>query len=109
MTTVARPTTLESIPSATIQAIRWVGRTVTYRDAQYRVHSVEGYDFYAFESANGGVTVDLSMSPCGIKRNPVAMIIPAGHKIGDGFGREVYTSELRTGVCLTKPGDSVWH
>ena len=108
MTTSAQRS-VTGITPATIDAIRHVGRTVTYQDAQYIVHSVEGYDWYAFQSALGGINIDFNMPPAPWYREPHTLIIPTDSKIGDGLGREVDLSRLSLGVCLTKPGDSVWH
>lgn len=103
--------TIESIPTQTIKSVALVGRTVTFCDQQWKVYSVEGYDYYAFQSAtdSDSITCDFAMTPSEWKREPVAMILPVGAKIGEGLGKEVPVKWLKLGVCLTKQGDSVWH
>lgn len=96
-------TTVQGIAPATVKAIGMVGRVVTYGNDQYKIHSVEGRDFYAFLDGET-ITVDFSMTEASWIKDPVAMIIPAGHKIGDGYATEVplWSPFLRPGVCLTK-------
>lgn len=93
---------------ATLSAIAQVGHVVTV-DAhtfgaipwQAVVHSVEGVDWYAFDD-NGLTTVDCAMSPAHWITEPRAMVVPMGHKIGDGWGVEVNLARLSRGVCLSK-------
>lgn len=103
--------TVEAIPAQTLKSIALVGRVVTYASQQWQVHSVEGYDYYAFPSATGkdAVTCDFAMTPSEWRREPVAVILPVGAKIGEGLSKEVPVKYLKLGVCLVKPGDSVWH
>lgn len=103
--------TLEGIPARTIREVAMVGTVVTYAGTQWVVYSVEGYDYYAFQSAadRNEITCDLAMTPAEWKRDTVAMLLPMGAKIGEGLGKEVPVRYLRRGVTLTKQGDSVWH
>lgn len=94
-------TTVEFAP-ATVAAIAHVGAVVTFANAQFTVHSVEGTDWYAFLDDHGTITVDASMPNAYWISEPRAMIVPAGHKVGDGFGKEVHLSQVRRGVCLAK-------
>lgn len=101
-------TTVE-LDVAMVKAIGMVGRTVTWRDAQYRIHSVEGPTWYAFESAPGVTTVDGGMTPASWISEPIAMILPAGTKIEEGLGVDgVLVSDLERGVCLSKCQASTW-
>lgn len=103
--------TVEAIPAPTLKSIALVGRVVTYAARQWQVHSVEGYDYYAFPAAAGSdtVTCDFAMTPSEWRREPVAVILPVGSKIGEGLSKEVPVKYLKLGVCLVKPGDSAWH
>ncbi|HKZ21145.1 MAG TPA: hypothetical protein VJQ57_13675 [Acidimicrobiia bacterium] len=107
---ITGPTTVESVDPTTLKAVALTGRVVTYRDTQYRVHCVEGSDYYAFVSDydTGAITIDFYAKPLGI-REPVATIVPAWSRFGDGFAETVPVARLTPGVCLIKFGDSVWH
>lgn len=102
--------TVEAIPAQTLKSIALVGRVVTFCDQQWQVYSVEGYDYYAFPSATGSdtVTCDFAMTPSEWKREPVAVILPVGAKIGEGLSKEVPVKYLKLGVCLTKQTDTAW-
>lgn len=94
-----------------IDAIRMVGRTVTWNDQQYKIYSVEGSDFYAFGSKTPGddtLTIDFDMTRCW-RPDVYAFLLPAGCAIGEGYGTEVPLSWVTPGVCLVKQGTSVWH
>jgi hypothetical protein len=65
-----------------------VGRTVTYRDQPWKIHSVEGVTWYAFQDGDV-VKIDQGMSPGSWLRVPRVMIHPVGTKIGEGFGMEI--------------------
>ena len=94
-----------------IDAARMVGKIVTYRDRQYKVHSVEGPDYYAFGSKIVGddtITIDFDMAG-GWRPDTYAYIIPCELHDGDGWGTEVPVGWLKPGVCLVKQGQSVWH
>lgn len=91
---------------ATLSAIAHVGQVVTvqlpYSDPwQGVVHSVEGHDWYAFD-LDGVTTVDCNMTPASWITEPRAMVIPAGHKIGDGYAVDMPLRVVRRGVCLAK-------
>lgn len=104
-TTEFAPATVHCLfAPATARAIAHVGAVVTFANAQWTVHSVEGRDYYAFLSPDGTITVDATMTPATWieEHAPIAMIVPAGHSMGDGFGREVYLTNLTRGVCLDK-------
>lgn len=108
MQTVTIPPT--AIRPEVIDAIRMVGRTVTYRDQQFKIYSVEGSDFYAFGSKTPGdntITVDLNMTH-GYRTDTYAYIIPAGQSVGDGWGQEVPLEWVQPGICLVKQGASHW-
>jgi len=100
MSTATRQVTVEFAP-ATVQAIAHVGQVVTLGNAQFTVHSVEGRDYYAFDQ-DGTTVVDANMTRASWLVEPVALILPAGSKIGEGFGKEVPLWRLQRGVCLTK-------
>lgn len=90
------------IPTEALDAIALVGKIVTYDHQQYKVYSVEGYDWYAFQSSEGTVTADFQMTAAEYKRSPLAFLLPMGCKITDGFGFEVRTTHIRRGVCIGK-------
>ena len=85
--------TTEFAPAIT-QAAGLVGRTVTYRDAQWIIHSVEGLDWYVHESADDKIVVDTGLTPLSYLVQPRAMIHPVGTKIGEGFGAELDLKDL---------------
>ena len=111
----------ETITQEIASAIGMVGRVVTVGSAQYKIHSVEGTDWYAFDD-QGQTTVDFHMTPASWITFPLATIIPSGHKIGgyavpvdptaerkmsghkigDGFSTVVALDQCRPGVCLAK-------
>lgn len=99
LTPATRQTSIEFDPS-TLKAVALVGQVVTWSGNQYKVHSVEGTDFYAFETTDGTIMLDFNLTP--IERSTVATIIPMGSKIGDGLGIEVHVFSLVRGVCLGK-------
>lgn len=94
--------TVTAIPAQTIRNIALVGRVVTYQGEQYKCYSVEGYDYYAFCSALGGITADFAMTPSEWKRQGWVFLLPMGAKIGDGVGIEVPLTSVKTGLTLTK-------
>lgn len=100
--TVTVPST--SLNPATLKAISFVGSIVTYQGEQFLCYSVEGYDYYAFVSSlpDSLITVDFGMTPSEYNRKPRAFLLPMGCKIGDGYGFEVYLSNVRKGVSLAK-------
>ena len=101
--TPSRPGTVQTLRCSRefANAIGMVGKVVTYGNRQWILHSVEGPSWYAFDD-QGVTTVDATMTPASWITEPVAMIIPTGHLIGEGFGREVYLSQVQRGVCLSK-------
>lgn len=106
MTTVTHTpqVTVEAIAPETLHGMSMVGKTVTYNGEQFKIYSVEGYDWYAFQSPTNptGVTCDFRMTPAEWKRQPLAFLLPMGHKIGDGAGFEVRLSTVTRGICLAK-------
>lgn len=84
-----------------IKGISMVGRVVTVGNDQYKIHSVEGTDWYAFDD-QGTTTVDFAMAKASWITFPLATIIPSGHKIGDGLSTVVALDQCRPGVCLSK-------
>lgn len=84
-----------------IAAIAMVGKVVTYANAQWTVHSVEGDTWYAFND-NGLTTVDCDLTIAHWLPEPSALIVPAGHAVGDGFGAQVPIVHLERRVCLSK-------
>lgn len=102
--TYTRPTTVTAVPAETLKNIAMVGHIVTWQGEQFTLYSVEGYDYYAFQSSAkpDTITVDFSMTPSEWRRNPRAFLLPMGYKIGDGLGFEVHLKEVRKGVSLAK-------
>lgn len=90
-----------TLPRETVNGIAMVGRIVTLGDEQFKIHSVEGRDWYAFDD-QGMTTVDLQMTVASWITEPVATIIPSGHAIGEGFSQTVPLAKVRPGVCLSK-------
>ena len=76
------------------QAVAKIGTEVFLFGQPYTVYSVEGRDWYAFEAEDGTITLDASMPIADHLSSPVALILPEGTKIGEGFGREVRLSDL---------------
>jgi len=101
MTSTATTTSTHAFTPEQCRAIGMVGQVVTYGNRQWILHSVEGTDWYAFDD-QGMTTVDCRMTPANWIMDPIAMLIPSGHEIGDGFGVEVYLSKITRGVCLAK-------
>lgn len=101
---MATATRTFELTSDVVTGIAMVGKIVTYRGGQFKVHSVEGSTFYAHESSVQVITVDTGMSKADwiTDDNPIVMIIPAGHVVGEGFGQEAYLRDLRVGVSLVK-------
>lgn len=93
--------TMPRLSDDQIKGIALVGQIVTYGDRQFKVHSVEGRDWYAFDD-NGTTTVDLNMTPARWIFDPIARITPSDSVLGEGRTREVKASALRRGVCLEK-------
>jgi hypothetical protein len=82
-------------------AIGSVGAVVTYGNRQFKIHSVEGPSWYAFDD-HGLTSVDCGMSPASWITTPMAVIVPSGSVIGDGVSLEVPLNRVRRGVCLSK-------
>jgi hypothetical protein len=100
MTTVVRVSSTHTLPMEAVQGASWVGQVVTVGEHMFTVHSVEGRDWYA-HLQDGQVTVDVNMTPVHIVE-PIAMLLPMGAELGQGFGRECEVNRLTRGVCLTK-------
>lgn len=96
--------TITGIPAETIKAVAMVGNVVTWKGEQFKLYSVEGYDYYAFTSSTdpNTITVDFAMTPSEWKRDTRAFLLPMGCVISDGYGFEVRLSECRRGVSLAK-------
>lgn len=86
-----------------ISAVAIVGKIVTHGDAQYRVHSVEGADWYTFDKA-GETVLDFfgEQAYSAYHCQPVASLLPMGATIGDGLSLNVPVTTLRRGVSLSK-------
>lgn len=99
---MARTSTLT--PEAA-HAVGLIGQVVTFSNwrtaHQYRVHSIEGPSFYAFQN-NGKITVDSDLTYTEWLEQPIATLLPMGASIGEGRSVEARVRELRKGVCLTK-------
>lgn len=85
----------------TVEGIALVGNIVTVGDQQFKVHSAEGRDWYAFDD-QGETRVDLAMTVANWITVPELTLIPSGHKIGEGFAITVEANKVRRGVCLAK-------
>lgn len=94
-------TDTRTLPVETVRAIAMVGRVVTMGDSQFKIHSVEGRDYYAFDD-DGMITADLDMTPAHHITVPWAHIYPSTAQISDGFGQTVPLAKVRLGVCLAK-------
>ena len=92
------------IPAQAVRAIGMVGSIVTYSNQQYKIHSVEGHDYYAFLSfvGDGSVTADFNMSPAYWCTEPIANLLPMGREIGEGYSVAIPLARVRRGVCLAK-------
>ena len=104
MLTAVQPRTHTVHPDA-LAAIAKVGRHVTHMGVQYRVHQVEGFNYYAFLSSVGDtVTVDFGMPDAFWLRTPLLGLLPIGAKIDDGIMIEVPidSPHLRFGVSLRR-------
>jgi hypothetical protein len=82
------------ITTEAAQAVAKIGTEVHLFGQPYTVYSVEGYDYYAFQTEDGTITLDTDMPRSSWLSSPVALILPEGTKIGEGFGREVRLSDL---------------
>jgi hypothetical protein len=98
--------TITTVPAETTKAIALVGTIVTWCDDQYTCYSVEGYDYYAFQSAIDQTTVDFQMTPAEWLRHAEATLLPMGAKISDGTSITVKVNQLRRGVCLVKQDEN---
>lgn len=70
------------------QLIALVGTKITYWEASYRVHAVEGTDWYAFQDEDGKISVDTGFPTASWIIVPRLTLLPEGTKIGEGFSRE---------------------
>ena len=100
MSTSTVITTTIPLDDAMIDGLSWVGKPVKINeghrasDLVWTVHSVEGVNWYAFQSGETQVTLDAGMTRAEWITEPIAMIIPSGSKIGEGFGQSVGLSLL---------------
>lgn len=90
--------TTVTLSDEVVQAAALVGRIATYRDRQVKIHSIEGADYYAFQSDVQSITVDSDMTPCPWITQPRAHLVTT---YGDNVGVAPVAS-LRLGVCLVK-------
>lgn len=106
MTIATRSTTAivpTGIPAQTLTAIAMIGRTVTYQGVQFKLYSVEGFNWYTHLSTDGrSVICDFNMTESEYRRAPLAFLLPMGCKIGDGFGMEVRFAHVSRGISLAK-------
>lgn len=84
-----------------IKIIAMVGKIVTKGDRQFKVHSVEGKTWYAFDD-NGQTVIDMGFPALSTMEQPLLTLLPDGAKIGQGFAVEAFASDVSRGVCLTK-------
>ena len=91
-----------TLPAQTVTNIATVGKIVTYQGSQYTCYSVEGYDYYAFQSAIDQTTVDFQMPKAEWLVKPQATLLPMGAKIGEGVAVTTLLENVRRGVCLAK-------
>lgn len=88
-----------------VKAAAMIGRLVTvsgYGEGQFKIYSIEGPDYYAFQSDVQTITIDPTMTRATWMTEPVAMILPTWAKIGQGFGFEAPLSRLHFRVSLVK-------
>ncbi len=91
-----------AIRAEVIEAVRMIGKVVTYAGEQFKIYSVEGLDFYAFSpEADNTITLDF-FDTHGWRRDTYAFLLPMGCKIGEGYGFEVPLSQVKRGVTLQK-------
>lgn len=95
--------TTQELTPAVVQGVALVGRVVTIPGyaGQFKVHSVEGCDWYTFDR-DGVTVVDTAMPPARWISFPIATVIPSGHQIGEGFSETIAVDRLRVGVNLDK-------
>lgn len=86
-----------------VNGISLVGKVVhvPYRPGQFRVHSVEGFDWYAFDR-KGETIVDLAMTASDRHHAPIVTVLPMGAQMGDGFAETYPVDQVRRGVNLVK-------
>jgi hypothetical protein len=94
--------TVTALTPAQVDAMSLIGKPVTIGGRQFTVHSIEGGDWYAHLSADGMIVVDTGLSGGKWITEPVATIIPAGHRIGEGYAETVFVDRLKRGVSLMK-------
>jgi hypothetical protein len=93
-----------TLPQADVDKIALVGKIVTFpgSNGQFKVHSVEGPTWYAFDQ-DGETVVDLGLTKSlAITQEPLATLLPTWAKIGQGFSETVRVGMIRRGVNLTK-------
>lgn len=83
-------------------AVSLIGKPVTVGDRQYRLHSVEGGDWYTHLSTDGMIVIDQGLSGGQWITFPIATLIPAGHTLGDGFSETHALDQVKRGVTLSK-------
>lgn len=95
--------TTSYIDTSTLQAIGMVDRTVSYANRQWKIYSIQGSGYYAFQSAvSRSVAINFNMPEAPWYADPIATLLPVGAKIGEGHAVEVPLHMVRVGVCLAK-------
>lgn len=92
-----------TLPQADVDKIALVGKIVTFpgSNGQFKVHSVEGPTWYAFDR-DGETVLDLGLTKSRVITEPLATIMPSDTQIGQGFAETVRVGMIRRGVNLTK-------
>lgn len=85
-----------------IKIIAMVGKIVTKGNRQFKVHSVEGRTWYAFNNDRDETVIDMGFPALSTMEQPLLTLLPDGAKIGQGFAVEAFASDVSRGVCLTK-------
>lgn len=98
--------TITGIPAQTLRNVALVGNIVTFENRQYKVYSVEGYDYYAFisrtEAEANAITCDFDMTASEWHTRPSVQLIPTNCTFDRSLIFEVPLAAVRRGVCLDK-------
>lgn len=91
------------LPQVETDKIALVGKIVTFpgSNGQFKVYSVEGATWYAFDQ-EGETVIDLGLTPSPSINEPLAYLIPSGTTYDQGFGETVRVGTIKRGVSLTK-------